>query len=147
MNPKHSPYPLEPKASYFCAAVKTDSSCSSSKSCCVTLKQNPGATPVPAQKPLTLAITAKNLGTTMRCCTASAFQSVPSVSPDNLRQKGCACAFHFLPVWGQQAGDQQDLGLSGYQNIFRAMCLNTFLLIISNTFHTEAVEGVITYRI
>lgn len=86
--------------------------------------------PVPAHKPLTLATTAKNLGTTMRCCTASAFQSL---SPGNLRQKGCACAFHFLPVWEQQSGDQQDLGLSGYQNIFRAMCLNTFLLIISIT--------------
>lgn len=44
-NPKGSPFPLEPKASYFCAAVKRDSSCSSSKSCCVTLKQNPGASP------------------------------------------------------------------------------------------------------
>lgn len=99
---------------------------------------------VPAHKALTLATTAKSLGTTVRCCTASAFQSLP---PDNVRQKGCACAFHFLPVWGQQAGDQQDLGLSGYQNIFRAMCLNTFLLIISNTPHTEADEGVITYRV
>lgn len=104
MNPKCSPYPLEPKASYFCAAVKTRLQLQQfqkllcnietklrSKSFFAKLLTQMRA-PVPAHTALTLAVTAKNPGTTMRCCTASAFQSL---SPDSLETEGLCLCFSF----------------------------------------------------
>lgn len=48
-------------------------------------------------------------------------------------------------VWRQQYGDLQDLGLSRYQNIFKAMCLKPHFLIISNSPHIKADVCVITF--